>query len=95
MFTVVSPTMTICDTDAKKYDGDALEKLPQAYGPLWKVENSWKDNAEIFMSDAWLDEYLYAIVIDPKYLSETSQKTLADAWSPVTEVEAWDPLGRV
>lgn len=83
------------DTDTKKYDGDALEKLPQAYGPLWKVENSWKDNAEIFMSDAWLDEYLYAIVIDPKYLSETSQKTLADAWSPVTEVEAWDPLGRV
>jgi bleomycin hydrolase len=42
------------------------------------------------MSDAWMDEYTYQIVIDKKYLPEELQK----AWEqdPIA-LKPWDPMG--
>ena len=40
-------------------------------GPLWKVENSWKDVQYLYMTDAWFDKNCYDIVVDRKYVPET------------------------
>lgn len=37
-------------------------------GPLWKVENSWKDVQFLYMTDSWFDGHCYDIVVDRKYV---------------------------
>ena len=47
---------------------DASLLLP--LGPLWKVENSWKDVQYLYMTDSWFDRHCYDIVVDRKYIPE-------------------------
>ncbi|MFW8053201.1 C1 family peptidase [Vagococcus fluvialis] len=61
----------------------------------WKVENSWGDKVGkkgyFVMSDDWLNEYTYQIVVNKKYLSQELQEILeADN---VTTLAPWDPMG--
>ncbi|WP_375178961.1 aminopeptidase C [Enterococcus rotai] len=60
----------------------------------WKVENSWGekvgDKGFFVMSDAWMDEYTYQIVIRKELLS----KELQEVWKQEPTVLApWDPMG--
>ncbi|WP_276754374.1 aminopeptidase C [Limosilactobacillus ingluviei] len=60
----------------------------------WKVENSWGNKVGtkgyFVMSDAWLDQYCYQIVINKKYLSE--ELLAAQAQEPHV-LAPWDPMG--
>ncbi len=60
----------------------------------WKVENSWGPDAGrqgfFAMSDAWFDEYMYQVVVQKTYLSESQQQALHT--SP-THLPPWDPMG--
>lgn len=59
----------------------------------WKVENSWGDEhgkKGIFqMADTWFDEYVYAIVVNKKYLDKKQTALLAKKPSVLP---AWHPL---
>ena len=60
----------------------------------WKVENSWGPKVGtkgyFVMSDAWMDQYCYQIVINKKYLSD--QLKQAAAQEPIV-LKPWDPMG--
>ena len=60
----------------------------------WKVENSWGEkvgeNGFFVMSDAWMDEYTYQIVVHKDLLTDEQKK----AWEQAPTVLApWDPMG--
>ncbi|MGG5341787.1 aminopeptidase C [Enterococcus sp. AZ192] len=60
----------------------------------WKVENSWGekvgDKGFFVMSDAWMDEYTYQIVVRKELLS----KELQEVWKQEPIMLApWDPMG--
>ncbi|CAI2669739.1 C1 family peptidase [Apilactobacillus kunkeei] len=59
----------------------------------WKVENSWGSkngvNGYFIMDDGWMNEYVYEIVINKKYLSNDKIALLSQ--SPV-ELAPWDSL---
>lgn len=60
----------------------------------WKVENSWgpKVGAKGYfvMSDAWMDEFCYQIVVKKQFLS--SELQVAQQQEPVL-LKPWDPMG--
>lgn len=60
----------------------------------WKVENSWGNKVGtkgyFVMSDEWMDEYCYQIVINKKYLSD--ELKAAQAQEPQV-LAPWDPMG--
>lgn len=60
----------------------------------WKVENSWGEKVGekgfFVMSDAWMDEYTYQIVVRKDYLT-TEQLTAFEA-EPIV-LAPWDPMG--
>ncbi|WP_086349751.1 aminopeptidase C [Candidatus Enterococcus clewellii] len=60
----------------------------------WKVENSWGEKVGekgfFVMSDAWMDEYTYQIVIRKEFLTDE----LLKVWEEEPKVLApWDPMG--
>ena len=61
----------------------------------WKVENSWGDKVGskgyFVMSDEWLNEYTYQIVINKKFLSEDLLEVIEK--DDVTVLAPWDPMG--
>ena len=60
----------------------------------WKVENSWGDKVGekgfFVMSDAWMDEYTYQIVIRKEFLSP---EQLAAFEAEPKVLAPWDPMG--
>lgn len=71
--------LVACDTD----ENDVPTK--------WKFENSWGSKSGkkgyMYLTDEWLDAYLFRIVIDRKYLDE---KALAALETTPIEVPVWD-----
>ena len=60
----------------------------------WRIENSWGDDhgkkGYDVASAAWVDEYVYQVVVDKKYLT----KEELDAYeSEPIELAPWDPMG--
>jgi len=60
----------------------------------WKVENSWGDKVGekgfFVMSDAWMDEYCYQVVVNKQFLPD--ELKAAQAEKP-TVLAPWDPMG--
>jgi len=60
----------------------------------WKVENSWGDKVGekgfFVMSDAWMDEYCYQVVVNKQFLPD--ELKTAQAEKP-TVLAPWDPMG--
>ena len=60
----------------------------------WKVENSWGNKVGhkgyFVMSDDWMDQYCFQIVINKKYLSDKLLKEQAQ--EPIV-LKPWDPMG--
>ncbi|WP_283096116.1 C1 family peptidase [Apilactobacillus xinyiensis] len=59
----------------------------------WKVENSWGDkngfNGYFVMADNWMDEYVYEVVINKKFLTDSQRELLSLA---PEELKPWDSL---
>ncbi|KAF1303902.1 aminopeptidase C [Enterococcus sp. JM9B] len=68
--------------------------LVEGQSTKWKVENSWGekvgDNGFFVMSDAWMDEFTYQIVVRKDFLTPEQQAAF-DADPQV--LAPWDPMG--
>ncbi len=62
---------------------------------LWKVENSWGDKRAKdgfdSITDAWFNQYVYQVVVDKRFLSDSERKTY-ETEEP-TVLAPWDPMG--
>ena len=62
---------------------------------LWKVENSWGDkrakDGYDSITDAWFDQYVYQVVVDKRFLSDSERKTYE--MEEPTVLAPWDPMG--
>ncbi|EMD00653.1 hypothetical protein BAUCODRAFT_566432 [Baudoinia panamericana UAMH 10762] len=60
----------------------------------WRVENSWSDKAGtdgyFVMSDEWMDEFCYQVVVDPSVVSQSVRDVLKQ--KPKV-LPLWDPMG--
>ncbi|BDR57308.1 C1 family peptidase [Xylocopilactobacillus apis] len=63
----------------------------------WKVENSWGDKAGskgyFVMSDEWMSEFVYQVVINKKYLTSEEQYVYDSQYNEPTVLKPWDPMG--
>lgn len=59
----------------------------------WQVENSWGPSSgykgHLIMTDEWLDEYLFRLVVEKKYVPEATLELMKQ--KPIV-LPAWDPL---
>lgn len=60
----------------------------------WRVQNSWGtesgDKGWFVMSDAWMDQFVYQAVVDPRILSREVKDVLKK--EPIV-LPLWDPMG--
>jgi bleomycin hydrolase len=61
----------------------------------WRVENSWSaeagDKGYWVMSDAWMDEFVYQVVVDPSFVDKKIKAILEGDDEIVLPL--WDPMG--
>ncbi|HNQ20690.1 MAG TPA: C1 family peptidase [Bacteroidales bacterium] len=58
----------------------------------WLIENSWGNagyNGKLIMTDKWMDEYLFRLVVNKKYFSAETLKLLEQ--KPIL-LPSWDPM---
>ena len=71
----------------------AVDLDPNGNPLKWKVENSWGpaygQNGCLIMTNAWLNEYMFRLVVDRRYASE---ETLKQFDQKPTMVTPEDPL---
>lgn len=71
----------------------AVDLDQQGNAKKWMVENSWGPTSgfkgHIIMSDKWLDEYLFRLVVAKKYVSPKLTEMMKQ--KPIL-LPAWDPL---
>ncbi|KAF7559353.1 hypothetical protein G7046_g4796 [Stylonectria norvegica] len=60
----------------------------------WRVQNSWGSDAGdkgwFVMSDAWMDEFVYQAVVDPRFCSKEIRNVLK---KEAVVLPLWDPMG--
>ncbi|KAK2007567.1 peptidase C1-like family protein [Colletotrichum eremochloae] len=60
----------------------------------WRVQNSWGEAAGekgwFVMTDAWMDEFVYQAVVDPRFLSKEVRAVIG---TEPTVLPLWDPMG--
>ncbi|KRM56576.1 aminopeptidase C [Lacticaseibacillus sharpeae] len=63
----------------------------------WKVENSWGDKVGtkgyFVASDAWFDEYVYQVVVNKKFLTDSENAVIKAEYDKPTLLAPWDPMG--
>ncbi|PAB01596.1 C1 family peptidase [Enterococcus canintestini] len=61
---------------------------------IWKVQNSWGEKIGyqgfFMMTDEWMDEYVYQVVINKKYLTK---EQMAKYQEEPAVLSPWDPMG--
>lgn len=71
----------------------AVDLDPQGKPLKWEVENSWGATSgfkgHLIMTDEWLNEYLFRLVVNKKYLSS---KILKASQQKPTLLPCWDPM---
>lgn len=81
-----------CMTHAMVFTGVDLDE--DGKPTKWRVENSWGEdpgNKGWFqMTDRWFDEFTYEVVVQKRFVPETS---LAGLNKKPVELEPWDPMG--
>ena len=60
----------------------------------WRVQNSWGENAGekgfFVMTDKWMDEFVYQVVVDPGFVSKEVKDVLK---TEPLRLPLWDPMG--
>ena len=60
----------------------------------WRVQNSWGeaagDKGFFVMSDKWMDEFVYQVVVDPSFVSKEVRDVLQ---TKPLNLPLWDPMG--
>jgi bleomycin hydrolase len=60
----------------------------------WRVQNSWGTSAGtegyMVMTDAWMDEFVYQVVVDPGYVGKEIKEILG---TEAKRLDLWDPMG--
>ncbi|KAL1888243.1 bleomycin hydrolase [Ceratocystis pirilliformis] len=60
----------------------------------WRVQNSWGadvgDKGWFVMSDAWMDEFVYQAVVDPRFVPKEVRDVMS---KKQIELPIWDPMG--
>jgi bleomycin hydrolase len=60
----------------------------------WRVQNSWGESAGdkgwFVMTDRWMDEFVYQVVVDPRFVSKNVRDVLKQ--EPMA-LPLWDPMG--
>jgi len=60
----------------------------------WRVQNSWGEGVGeegwFVMSDRWLEEFVYQLVVEPRFVSKSVLNVLGQE---PTVLPLWDPMG--
>ncbi|TGO69384.1 hypothetical protein BELL_0776g00070 [Botrytis elliptica] len=60
----------------------------------WRVQNSWGEgagtNGWFVMSDAWMDEFVYQAVVEPRFVAKSVRDVLG---GEAKVLNLWDPMG--
>ncbi|OAA56245.1 bleomycin hydrolase [Niveomyces insectorum RCEF 264] len=80
--------LTAVHLDGTKADGSGGVPV------RWRVQNSWGeepgDHGWFLMTDAWMDDFVYQAVVDPRFLPREIADVLEK--EPIT-LPLWDPMG--
>ncbi|KAK5553369.1 bleomycin hydrolase [Exophiala xenobiotica] len=74
---------------------DEDEKSGKRKSVRWRVMNSWGETAGekgyFVMTDAWMDEFVYQVVVDPGFVGKEVKDVLRGGKAKVLPL--WDPMG--